>query len=91
MNSPTYKLEYSNQALKQLRKLNQTTARRLVLWLDRNVANKRNPRLSGQALTGEMNGCWRYRVGDYRIIVLIRDKELVILCLSIGHRKEIYR
>jgi mRNA interferase RelE/StbE len=29
-------------------------------------------------------------VGDYRIICEIRDKELVILAISIGHRREVY-
>lgn len=34
---------------------------------------------------------WRYRVGDYRIICDIRDSELIILALSIGHRSSIYQ
>ena len=34
---------------------------------------------------------WRIRVGDYRVIYTVRDEELVILVVSLGHRKEIYR
>ena len=34
---------------------------------------------------------WRVRVGDYRIIYEIRDKELVVLIIHIGHRKDIYK
>ena len=34
---------------------------------------------------------YRIRVGDYRIIYQVRDTELVVLVLSIGHRREVYR
>ena len=49
-----------------------------------------NPRATGKALQGEFSGLWRYRVGDYRLICEIRENELVILVLEIGHRKNIY-
>jgi len=53
--------------------------------------NSQNPRIDGKALTANRNGQWRYRVGDYRIIVDIKDNELIILVIAIGHRKEIYK
>ena len=34
---------------------------------------------------------WKYRVGDYRIVVDIRDTVRVIMVLDIGNRKEVYR
>ena len=34
---------------------------------------------------------YRVRVGDYRIVYQVKDTELVVLVLSIGHRREIYR
>ena len=36
-------------------------------------------------------GEWRVRVGDYRIVYDIHDDELVVLVLSAGHRREIYK
>lgn len=33
---------------------------------------------------------WRYRVGDYRVVCEIRDSELVIVAVLIGHRSEVY-
>ena len=36
-------------------------------------------------------GEWRYRIGDYRLIAEIHDKELVIIAIDIGHRREVYR
>jgi mRNA interferase RelE/StbE len=34
---------------------------------------------------------WRIRVGDYRVIYEIHDRELQILVITVGHRREIYR
>lgn len=34
---------------------------------------------------------WRTRVGDYRIIYEIHDRELQILLVTVGHRREVYR
>ncbi len=48
-------------------------------------------RLHGKPLTGTKKGLWRYRIGDYRLIAHIKDHELIILCINIGHRREIYK
>ena len=37
------------------------------------------------------SGEWRYRVGDYRVLCEIRDEELVVLAIEIGHRQEVYK
>ena len=34
---------------------------------------------------------WRIRVGDHRILYEIHDRELVIIVVTIGHRREVYR
>jgi mRNA interferase RelE/StbE len=50
-----------------------------------------NPRPQGvKKLAGE-DDLYRIREGDYRIIYAIQDKELIILVVKIGNRKEIYR
>lgn len=46
---------------------------------------------SGVPLKGEFKGCWKYRVGSYRIIYQVRHAELVIVIIDIGHRREVYR
>jgi addiction module RelE/StbE family toxin len=33
---------------------------------------------------------WRVRVNDYRIVYQIKDDQLLILIIRIGHRKDIY-
>ena len=45
---------------------------------------------SGKALVANLNGLWRYRVGDYRLICLLKDDELIILLLNIVKRDEAY-
>ena len=50
-----------------------------------------DPRPSGvKKLTGEDN-LYRIREGDYRIIYTVQDKELIVLVVKIGDRKEVYR
>jgi mRNA interferase RelE/StbE len=36
-------------------------------------------------------GEWRVRTVDYRIVYEIRDDELLVLVLAVGHRREVYR
>ena len=37
-----------------------------------------------------MAGLWRYRVGDYRIVVSIQDDKVLVLVVRIAHRKDVY-
>lgn len=50
-----------------------------------------NPRPHGcQKLAGAEN-LYRLRQGQYRIVYEIREAELVVLVIKLGHRREIYR
>ena len=49
-----------------------------------------NPR-AGKRLKGKDGVFWSHRVGDYGIIYSFNDKELVLLVVRVGHRKEVYR
>ncbi|EIO2207965.1 TPA: type II toxin-antitoxin system RelE family toxin [Salmonella enterica subsp. enterica serovar Muenchen] len=83
-------INYSDRALKSLRKMDKQNARRIVDFMDLRIAVAADPRQSGKALKGELGEFWRYRVGDYRILCEIRDNELIILVATIGHRREVY-
>ena len=83
-------INYSDRALKSLRKMEKQNARRIVDFMDLRIAVAADPRQSGKPLKGELGEFWRYRVGDYRILCEIRDDELVILAATIGHRREVY-
>jgi mRNA interferase RelE/StbE len=65
---------------------------RIIKFLHQRVATLDNRRAIGQALSGaELGELWRYRVGDYRMIVKMQDMRRVVLVVAVGHRKEIYR
>ena len=86
-----WKVKYSDNALKALKKIDKTHVKRIVDTLELQIAQLDDPRVRGKALQGNFKNLWRYRVGNYRIICDIQNKKLTILALFIGHRKKIYR
>ena len=75
---------------KEFKKLDRYTMKMIKAWIEKNLSGCENPRVKGKVLTANRKGQWRYRIGDYRLLCLIEDEELVILALSIGHRREVY-
>lgn len=45
---------------------------------------------SGKPLTSILTGLWSLRIGDYRAIYQIKNSELVVIVIKIGHRKKVY-
>ena len=86
-----YELKFSARAFKALSKLDQQTQKLIKNWLISNLVNTLDPRTKGKALQGNLKGLWRYRIGDYRLIAEIRDREFLIILLELAHRSEIYR
>jgi mRNA interferase RelE/StbE len=86
-----WQIELSSKAIAGLDQLDPTQAKRILRFLNDRVAVLDNPRSIGQALRGsDLGSFWKYRVGDYRIIVDIRDREIKIVAVRIGHRRQIY-
>lgn len=73
---------------KQLRKLPVPIRNRIMDFL-KTLEGPENSQLRARKLVG-VESRWRYRVGDYRIICEIRDRELLVLVIDIGHRRDIY-
>ena len=86
-----YKLESSARFKKEFRKLDKNVQKRIRSWIIENLVNIEDPRSLGKGLVANRSGQWRYRIGDYRLICLIKDQELIILALSVGHRRNIYK
>ena len=86
-----YKLEFSKRFDRQFSKLDKSTQRYIFNWLIKHLDNVENPRYSGKSLTGNKQGLWRYRIGNYRVIVDISDTNCVIIVVEVGHRKFIYK
>ena len=86
----TWKVTIDKHAIKQLKKLDKSTKKRIINFLKNKVDGHNNPRHIGKPLQGKLTGLWRYRTGDYRIICKLKDKEVTVLVLNIRHRKNIY-
>ena len=87
----TYEVELTERFKKEFRKLDKYTQKIIRAWISKNLVGCENPRGFGKGLTANRSGQWRYRIGNYRLICIIDDNKLVILALSVGHRKSVYR
>ncbi|MDQ5922208.1 MAG: mRNA interferase RelE/StbE [Pseudomonadota bacterium] len=85
-----YKIIYDEVALRLLKKLDKQVSKRIINWLVERLNNCNNPRMWGSSLKGNLGEFWRYRVGDYRVLCKIQDKELIVLILEVSYRKDIY-
>ena len=86
-----WKVVFSNNAAKQLSKMDSFTRKTIINWIKKNLLNCTNPRAYGTAFTGTKKDYWRYRVGSYRITADIKDNVITIEIISIGHRSIIYK
>ena len=83
----TYAVEILRAAQKQLAKIERQAQSRIIDSIKSLAAN---PRPSGcKKLSGRP--AWRIRIGAYRVIYEIHDDRLVVLVLSLGDRKDLYR
>ena len=82
-----YSIRIKGSALKEIRRLLAADRARVVAAID---GLRHNP-LAGTQLKGQLTGLRRIRVGTIRIIYEVRNQELVVLVLRVGHRRDIYR
>ena len=76
-------------ASQDLERLDTPVVRRIVQRIDWLSKNLEATRL--EALTGNLVGLYKLRVGDYRVIYDILWDEETIVIYTIGHRRDIYR
>ena len=81
-----YTLDYSETAVKQLKKLQNNVQERILIALER---LRIRPKSCDIKKLVEIKG-YRFRVGDYRVIFEMEEEKLLILVIKIGHRKNIY-
>jgi mRNA interferase RelE/StbE len=84
----TYKIVIENKALAELAKLPKKIQRQIANKIDQ-LATNTHP--SGCKVLQKNNSLYRIRSGDYRIVYQIRENEVLVLVVRIGHRKDIYR
>ena len=85
-----YSVETTPRFDKEFSKLDHYTQRMIKNWIMNRLEGCSDPKAFGKGLTGNRTGQWRYRIGDYRLICHIKENELVILALTIGHRRSVY-
>jgi mRNA interferase RelE/StbE len=83
----TYSVRIKASAAKQLARFDPGVRRLLVEQIDRLATN---PHV-GTVLKGELDGLRRVRVGPYRIVFEVRNRELIVLVVRVGHRSSVYR
>ena len=85
-------IEYAQSSRKPMERLDPMVRRRIREFLSVRIAMLDDLRQLGEALQGtRYAGIWRYRVGDYCILVDIRDEVVTIIVVGVGHRGEVYR
>lgn len=83
-------IDFDKKAKKEFASLDKTAQKQIDKFLLK-LMKSANPRQSGEALKGNMQSFWRYRVGDYRLICSIEDNVLTVIVLRVKHRKEVYK
>ena len=82
----TYKIEFSPIAQKQFDGLEKTIQERITASLERIRVRPYDfvKKLSGYPY-------YRSRIGDYRLILDIKNELLLVIVIEVGHRKNIYK
>ena len=86
-----YKISFSKEAFNQFGKLDKYTQKLINAWIAKHLENNDDPRSLGKPLVANKSGQWRYLIGDYRLLCLIKDVELIILVIKIGHRRDVHK
>ena len=85
-----YRIMIPDKVNKKILGFDKNTRKLLYDYISKNLKDTDNPRLHGKALTGNLKDLWRYRIMDYRLIVDIQDKQLIIVAVDFEHRSKIY-
>jgi len=81
-----FNITYKKSVARDISHLDKKEARRIIDKIENNLAKNAE---SYPVLKGEFAGLRKMRVGDYRVVFTIMDKNILIL--RIGHRREIYK
>lgn len=84
----SYAVQVAPAAVRQLRKISPEARRRIQAAIE---ILAETPRAPGAKKLSGSSGDWRVRTGDYRIIYEIRDAQLIVLVVAMGHRRDIYQ
>ena len=81
----TYRIEITRRAQKQIARLDRTVADRIVKKVD---SLAKNPRPRGATSVRGEKDVYRIRVGQYRIVYVVKDDILVVVIIRVGPREK---
>jgi mRNA interferase RelE/StbE len=84
----SYIIKIENRAKREIRKLDPDARNQVQKAID-TLAEDPRPQ-SAKRLKGPYKGLWRERTGNYRIVYEIRQQQLIVSVVRVGHRKNIY-
>lgn len=83
-----YTVQFKPLALRQLEKLPRDIQKKLAAKID---ALRDDPFPVGCTKLTGLDDTWRIRAGDYRTVYQVHRNVLLVLVLTVGHRKDVYR
>ncbi len=83
-----YKLIFTKSAERDIDKINEKNRKNILSKLEMLVSGGKN--LDTKKMQDESN-TYRLRCGDYRVVYKVKNKEIVVLVIKVGHRREIYK
>ena len=85
-----YELHFLNSAKKEFKKLDTIAQRIIKEKLLTLISNPDILKNNIKPLKGEYKGKFRLRINQYRVVFQVKDEELIIIVVRVGHRKEVY-
>lgn len=82
-----YSIKYTKEAKKKIEKLDKS----IRLVIKKVIESLSSNPYKGKPLSHELAGLYSLRTSDYRIIYRIKEKQLIIIVVTVGHRREIYK
>lgn len=72
--SKKYEVRFSKSAQTKLKAIDKNDARIIMSWISKKLVNSEDPYAHGKSLKGDSKEMWRYKLGNYRLISNIDDK-----------------
>jgi mRNA interferase RelE/StbE len=85
----SYRIRFRTEAVSDLEDLDRREARRIhskLTWFAENFEN-----LQRESLSGELSSFCKFRIGPYRVLYAVDDRERMLTVHAVGHRRDIYR
>ncbi len=83
-----YKVVWKNETKKDLAQIDRTIAKKIRDKVKNFLTQ--DPINLGEPPFYSWKGHYRYRYGDYRVIYKVKELEILILVVKVGHRKAVY-